>query len=238
MTCTLLSLILPVRNQADHIGPVVESCGQSLAELPVAYEIIVVVNGSTDRSEEVCRELARRDDRVRVLTTPTSGWGRAVRIGLDASNGDLICYANSARTPADELARLLRHALSSGDAVVKAKRKRRGNLTRRLGALLFNLQCRVLFDLATWDVNGTPKIFPRRFERLLDLACDDDLIDAEFYLVCRRHGYPIIEVPIVSVRRHGGRSSTTWGSAIRMYRGAFRLRRAWRKAAVGLRQTT
>ena len=236
MTYTMLSVVLPVYNQADHIGRIVDSYGESLVELPVGYEIIVVVNGSTDQSLEVCNDLARRNDRVKVLTAPTSGWGHAVRMGVETSNGDLICYTNSARTSADELVRLVRYALSCPDVVVKANRKLRENWRRRIGSLLFNIQCRTLFDLATWDVNGTPKIFPRTFERLLHLTGEDDLIDAEFNMICRWHDYPMIEVPIFSVRRHGGRSSTNWGSAIRMYLGAFRLWRAWRKT-VGLKQT-
>lgn len=85
----------------------------------------------------------------------------------------------------------------------------------------------MLFDLAFWDINGTPKIFPRGFGQLLSLKREDDLIDLEFVVTCRRVGYPMIEVPILSARRHGGRSTTGYGTAIRLYIGAWRLRRAW-----------
>ena len=44
---------------------------------------------------------------------------------------------------------------------MKANRKIRDNWRRRLGSLLYNLECRALFDLANWDINGTPKVFPR-----------------------------------------------------------------------------
>ena len=60
----------------------------------------------------------------------------------------------------------------------------------------------------------------------MTLTRDDDLIDAEFNLVCRRYGYPMVEVPIFSTRRHGGRSTTNMGSAFRMYVGALQL---WRE---------
>jgi hypothetical protein len=66
-------------------------------------------------------------------------------------------------------------------------------------------------------------VFPRAFGRLLALERDDDLIDLEFNVVCQEAGYPVIEVPILSTERHGGRSTTDLRSAVNMYLGAYRL---------------
>jgi len=88
---------------------------------------------------------------------------------------------------------------------------------------------RSLFDLSSWDVNGTPKIFPRSFGALLGLERDDDLLDAEFCAVCRRRDYPMIEVPIFATRRHGAKSTTGLRSAVAMYIGAYLLSRAMRE---------
>ena len=77
-------------------------------------------------------------------------------------------------------------------------------------------------------MNGTPKVFPRSFDRLLALTRDDDLIDLEFLAVCRREGYPVLEVPIFSGKRHGGDSTTRLASALRLYSGAYRM---WRITA-------
>ena len=55
----------------------------------------------------------------------------------------------------------------------------------------------------------------------MQLERDDDLIDLEFVTVCRRENYPIIEVPVLATTRHGGRSTTGYGSAVRMYWGAY-----------------
>jgi hypothetical protein len=110
------------------------------------------------------------------------------------------------------------------DCVVKANRKIRENWKRRLGSLLYNLECRSIFDLPYWDINGTPKVFHRNLARLLALKSDDDLVDLEFHAICREENYPVLEVPVFSTSRHSGRSTTNIGSAIRMYTGAFRLR--------------
>ena len=64
---------------------------------------------------------------------------------------------------------MLLYGSVNDDCVVKANRKIRENWKRRLGSLLYNLECRFLFDLAYWDINGTPKVFPRRFSPLMNL---------------------------------------------------------------------
>jgi glycosyltransferase involved in cell wall biosynthesis len=222
----LVSIVLPVHNQADHIAGIVREYLEAVERIGVAHEIVLVPNGCRDDSPEVCRALAAERGSVRVAESDRAGWGRAVRTGLGAARGDLLCYTNSARTAPGDLTLLLRYALGQPGVVVKANRKIREHWSRRLGSLLYNMECRALFDLPNWDVNGTPKVFPRSFAALLALTRDDDLIDAEFSVVCRRQGYPMLEVPIFSQRRHGGRSTTTLGTALRLYWGALRL---WRE---------
>lgn len=225
MASSLVSIVLPVHNQHDHLARIVEEYAAGLAPLPVAHEMLLVANGCRDDSLAICHALAGRHPGVRALECEPAGWGRAVTTGLAAAGGDLLCYTNLARTSAADLLLLLRYALASPDVVIKANRKIRESWRRRAGSLLYNLECRALFDLSCWDVNGTPKVFPRRFDALLHLREPGDLVDAEFVAACRREHYPMLEVPIFSSRRHGGRSTTGYGSALRMYWGAYRL---WR----------
>jgi glycosyltransferase involved in cell wall biosynthesis len=218
------SIILPVYNQADHIAEIVEGYERALDAAALNHELLLVVNGTQrDASFAACEELAGRYASVRVVVEPQAGWGRAVKRGIAEARGTSICYTNSARTTDRDLMLLLVYARAFSDIVIKANRKIRESLPRRAGSLLYNIECRTLFDLSCWDINGTPKVFPRSFGALLELRSDDDLIDVEFNAVCRRHEYPMIEVPIFSARRHGGKSTTNYGSALRMYVGAYRL---------------
>ncbi len=223
MTKHLISIVLPVYNQADHIGDIIQEYNDALIKIQVAYEIILVVNGCRDNSLEVCLSLAEQQESIRVVRTEKSGWGLAVKQGLSEAQGDLLCYTNSARTSSKDLLLMLVYAVAYPDVVIKANRKVRESWRRRLGSLLYNLECRTLFDLSYWDINGTPKIFPRTFTKLLKLTQDDDIIDAEFNAICRHEEYPMIEVPIFSVKRHSGKSTTNYSSALKMYLGAYQL---------------
>ena len=220
-----VSVVLPVFKQSTDIGQVLREYTDTLKTLPLDCELIVVVNGGDTASHGACLAVAAVEPSVRVLFIEQAGWGRAVRIGLKSAKGSLICYTNSARTSASALTSLIALGAEHCDTVLMAMRRIREGWCRRAGSLLYNIECRALFDLATWDVNGTPKVFPRHFDHLLALTRDDDLIDLEFNLVCQRERYPVVQVPVFSARRGGGRSTTNWRSAARLYWGAYEL---WR----------
>jgi len=228
MTYSLVSIILPVHNQADHIPEVLAEYESALVNVPTPHEYFLVVNACRDHSLEVSNDLAERYESVHVIHSEQGGWGLAVLLGLEAAKGDLLCYTNFARTHAKDLSLIILYATVHPNVVVKANRKIRDNWRRRLGSLVYNLECRALFDLSYWDINGTPKAFPRSFDKLLSLTRQDDLIDAEFNALCRREGYPVLEVPIFSNLRHGGTSTTSYLSAIKMYWGAYELWRTMR----------
>lgn len=230
MSVTLASVVLPVYNQADHIQSVLEEYISALQRVHFAYELLPVINGPRrDKSLDICRSLQQRYPQIRTECIDEGGWGRAVRHGLAKSKGDLVCYTNSARTTAKDLLLMLLYGSVHDNCVVKANRKIRENWRRRLGSLVYNLECRALFDLPYWDVNGTPKVFHRQLGALMELSRNDDLIDLEFNAICRREDYEVLEVPIFSTSRHSGRSTTNFLSAYRMYAGAFELRRAMTK---------
>ena len=226
MSFQLASVVLPVYNQAEHIESVLREYLSALERLDFPTEILPVINGPRrDNSLEICRSMQQQHSSIRTLCIDEGGWGKAVRHGLSQAGGDLICYTNSARTTAKDLVLMLLYGSVHNDCVVKANRKIRESWKRRLGSLLYNLECRYLFDLAYWDINGTPKVFPRSFEPLMNLTENGDMIDLEFNAICRRLDYQVLEVPVFSKTRHSGRSTTNWRSAYGMYSGAVKLKR-------------
>ncbi|HEY9676774.1 MAG TPA: glycosyltransferase [Drouetiella sp.] len=231
MTAQSISIVLPVYNQADHIQDIVTSYQEALKKIPGEHELVLVTNNCRDKSPEICDAMTREYKNVKHVDTKSGGWGLSVKLGLQAATGDILCYTNSARTSAEILTLSLLYAVAYPEVVIKANRKIRENWKRRLGSLIYNLECRAFFDLPTWDINGTPKIFPRKFTKLLSLTRDDDLIDAEFNAICRREDYPMLEVPVLSTKRHSGKSTTNYNSAFKMYWGAYELWRSMRQQA-------
>lgn len=219
------SLVLPFHDQADHVAVVVRAFLAELAKLDRRCELVLVPNGCRDASPEICAELAaRHPQEIQVVALERGGWGRAVNAGLEAARGELLGYTNSARTTPATAMMMLAYAFAYPDVMLKATRRSREGVGRKLGSVVYNFECRRLFDLATWDVDGTPKLFPRTFRHLLQIDSDSELFDLEVLRACRYAGYPVIEVPVQASDRFGGRSTTRWRTAARMLWGAYRLR--------------
>lgn len=215
-----LSLIIPVHNQQDHIGRILSGYLSHLDSLERRFEIVCVINGSSDDSAKICREFATRDERVKPVETDESGWGRSVKRGLIEAEGTVLCYTNSSRTTPDELLETLNVYMKNPESAVKAHRIVRQGFLRRIGSSLYNLESRILFRLRSKDINGTPKVFPREMTTLMHLQETGDLIDLEFAVRARRAGISVIEVPISQTQRAGGRSTTNWKTARGLLLGA------------------
>lgn len=226
MTDPKISIVLPIYNQADHIAGLLVEYSRALDAFGFGYELLPVINGvRRDDSLSVCQSIQEKYPTVRTLCIDEGGWGRAVRHGLAEARGEILCYTNSARTSPQDLCMFVIYGIAHTEVVIKANRKIRDHVMRRFGSLLYNLQCRAQFDLPCWDINGTPKVFSRKFEKLLQLTSNGDLIDLEFNVVCQRAGYRMLEVPILQPYRHGGKSTTNVRSAMRMYAGAWAFHR-------------
>ena len=228
-----VSVVLPVYRQADHIETAIAEFVTALDALGASWEMLLVVNGPRDGTDEACDRAAARHASVRVMRPATgAGWGVAVREGIRVSRGQIVCFSNSARTTSRDLATMVGLGLRNPDVVLKTTRKLRDSWRRRVGSVVYNLFCRARFDLSFWDINGTPKVFPRTFDRLLALTRDDDLLDVEFMLICHKQQYLVLEVPVYSVSRRGGSSTTSLTSAFRMFYGAWTMGRQgrWRDA--------
>ncbi len=220
----LLSVILPCRNQADHIGTVLRRFSAELEGMPWAFEVVAVPNASTDGTDDAVAEVAAADPRIRVVSNPRGGWGLSVLTGIRAARGEVVCYTNSARTDPQTLRAVVGRYLAGGVALAKARRVRRGALVRGLGSWLFNAEGRLLLGVKAADVNGTPKVLARTLLADLALREEGDLLDLELMALLSRRHLAVAEVEVEGFQRHGGRSSTGLRSAYRMYMGALKLR--------------
>lgn len=218
------SIILPLYKQVGHAEQLYNTYTQHLDTLNDTWELIFVVNGANDGAVEKLNSINTRDN-VRVCWLEKGGWGRAVKYGLAEGKGKYLCYTNSARTDIDDLILILNYARVNNDNVVKATRIIREKLVRKVGSTLYNFECRLLYKVPIWDVNGTPKVIPRHVYSELDITSDDDLIDAEIIIKCVRKGVRIIEIPVVLTARISGSSTTNFASAYKMYSGLLRFKK-------------
>jgi glycosyltransferase involved in cell wall biosynthesis len=146
-----VSIFLPVYNEEPNLPPLHAKLDAALKALGRTAEIIYVDDGSTDGSLQVLRELARHDNRVRVVALRRNyGQTAAMAAGIDAASGEVLIPmdADMQNDPAD-IVRLL-EKLAEGYDVVSGWRKDRQDklITRKIPSMLAN-------RLISW-IGGVP----------------------------------------------------------------------------------
>jgi dolichol-phosphate mannosyltransferase len=102
-----LSVVMPARNEQDCIAGTLTQFAGALKDAGVPFEIVVVDDGSTDRTGECVLEVARAHPEVRLVTnTDRHGFGLAVRKGLESITGDAVSVvmADASDSPSDLIA--------------------------------------------------------------------------------------------------------------------------------------
>ncbi|MEI3258998.1 MAG: glycosyltransferase family 2 protein [Faecalimonas umbilicata] len=87
-----VSIIIPVYNAENYIE---DSINSVLCQTYSNIEIIVVNDGSTDRSQEICEKLLQKDNRIVLVSKINEGAGKARLIGVKRSRGDYICFLDA-----------------------------------------------------------------------------------------------------------------------------------------------
>lgn len=232
-----LSFFFPVLNEEVHVRPLVSRALETLQPLAERLEVIVVDDGSSDRTGMIADELAREDPRVRVIHHERRrGYGGAVRSGIAASREPFIFFTDGDQQfdPAD--VRLLLPHLERADAVIGYRRKRSDPWRRRFVGWTYNKVIGALFGLPVRDVDCGFKLFRREvFARvpLERVRSNRAFFSAELLIGFHHAGLRIAQVPVPHHPR-------TWGVAkgapitliLRTIRELLALRvRLWRERA-------
>ena len=88
----LISVIMPVYNTSEFLEESIESV---LAQTFSDFELILVNDGSTDNSGQICAQYAQKDPRIVVINKENGGLGSARQAGMDAAKGKYITFPDS-----------------------------------------------------------------------------------------------------------------------------------------------
>jgi glycosyltransferase involved in cell wall biosynthesis len=86
-----ISVVMPVRNAVAYVGAAIESI---LAQTFTDFEFLIIDDGSDDGSPRVMEDFARRDRRIRLISTEPRGQSKALNTGVEAASGEYIALFN------------------------------------------------------------------------------------------------------------------------------------------------
>jgi len=226
----LLSIVIPAHNEEKRLPPTLEQVFAFLDNQNFEAEVLVVENGSTDRTYELAQSYSAQHKNLRVIQENDRGKGLAVRHGMLEARGEyrLMCDADLSM-PIEETVKFLAPDIADFDIVI-ASREAPGSVRynepryRHLGGRLINLIIRLLILPGLQDTQCGFKCF--RAEAANDLFKRQTLMgwsfDIELLFIARRHGYRIIEVPIDWYYRPESKVNAV-RDAMRMIRDIFQI---------------
>jgi glycosyltransferase involved in cell wall biosynthesis len=197
-----VSVVIPAFNEQKTIGHVVEETISVMDSLGVPYEIIIVNDGSTDRTGQVATTY-----KATVLTNETNrGKGYAIRKGFQQATGDIIVTLDSdgAHSP-KEIPDLL-EPLSNGTDIVGGSRFLGNNAystTRlnRLGNFIFNMAIATLTGKRVTDSQTGFRALKKEVLQKLNLASSGYEIETEITVKSLKNGFTFQEKPISCKQR-------------------------------------
>ena len=202
-----LSLFFPMYNEEGNVERAVGSALAALARVTPQYEVIVVDDGSRDRTGVIADRLAAENPRVRVVHHQGNrGYGAALRSGLAASRYPLVVLSDGDNQFDMNELPILVGAIEGHDIVSGYRIERRDPAIRRLNAWLYNTAARLLFGISIRDVNCGFKIYRKPLVQTLlpDLRSTGALINVEILARARRRGASIGEVGLHHYPRETG----------------------------------
>jgi glycosyltransferase involved in cell wall biosynthesis len=204
-----LSYFFPAHNEEANLAALVEEALATLPGLAVAFEIIVVNDGSRDGTAAIADELAAASpDVVRAVHHPTNlGYGSALRSGLGAARYELVAFTDGDRQfRVADLGRLTERlaAADAPDVVVGFRIKRADPLIRTIYARVYRLANRVLFGLRVTDVDCACKLFRREALDGLRVESGGAFFSAELLIKLRAAGRSVAEVGVPHYPRTAG----------------------------------
>ena len=208
-----VSVIVPAYNEAETIEDVVRGIERVLARWPGSHEIIVVDDGSRDRTGEIAASLAKQLPIVRLVQLPQNrGYGAAQQTGIAHARGELVCLLPAdGQIPPSALDAYLR-AAPAADVVIGAYRVRADSRARRLSSWLYRAVVRLLFGFSVRNINA-PKLYRRADLAGLPLRSTGGFADAEIVIQLHARGRSFQEVEIECLPRTAGQSSVGWRAA-------------------------
>ena len=204
-----LSVIMPVYNEQDAIVAAVDDVRKHVLDQVSGAELVVVDDGSRDRTGALLDDAAARDSRIQVIHRPNGGHGAALLTGLNASNGEYVFLIDSDRQiPLDDFASAWAQ-VAGRDAVFGVRRRRYDPKFRIYLSGLIRRSVNVLFRIRLEDPNAPYKLFRRAiWQDVRECVPDGTLAPSMFLAIAARsRGYNILEIDVSHKERDTGEVS-------------------------------
>lgn len=218
-----ISVFFPAYNEEKNIERTVLLADKVLKKFAEEYEIIVVDDGSKDKTGEIVKKLASQNKRIRLVThKKNKGYGHAVRSGFKNSKYEWIVFTDSdGQFDFSEFPNFIStQRETNADLVVGYYRKRQVSFKRKLNTSLWQIIIRILFGLKVKDIDCGFKLIRKNVIDYMNLESERGaFISTEFLVKAKAGKHKIAEIPVTHYARESGEAT---GSDIKVILNSFK----------------
>lgn len=227
-----LSVFFPAYNEEAQIATTVNKAKSVLEKVAGEWEIIIVDDGSKDKTGQIADELAKSDARIRAIHhNPNQGYGGAFKTGFYSAKYPWITFTDSdGQFDFAEISSFISKQQETGaDLVVGYYKKRQVSKTKILTSKMWELLVYLLFGLRVKDIDCGFKLVAKKvIDTIPHLeSTRGAFISSEFLIKARKSGFKIVEIPVTHYPREtGSGTGRNLDVLIQSFKDLFRL---WRK---------
>lgn len=225
-----LTFFFPAYNEEENVEQTVQLALDQVGPMVDSIEVLIIDDGSTDRTPLLADQLAAADPRIRVHHQPNRGYGGALKAGFANASSELIAFSDGdLQFDLLELRLLLDRlddpARKHVDAVIGWRIKRRDPFQRIFIAKTYNVIVSLAFGLRVRDIDCAMKVFRRKVFDDIRLESDGPFLSAELLIKLRARGVPMAQVGVHHFPRAAGTNTgASLGKILRTFRDLGRLR--------------
>lgn len=201
-----ISVVIPVYNEQENLAELIRRCLKACDGMEQPYEIILVDDGSTDRSARMIEEAAKAhgDRVVGVVLNRNYGQHAAVMAGFSQAKGDIIVTLDAdLQNPPEEIPNLVRKIGEGYDVVGSVRVDRRDTLFRRISSLIVNKIAQKATGVLMHDYGCMLRAYRRTVVDAM-LACQER--STFIPVLANSFARHTTEIPVQHEKRSGGDS--------------------------------
>ena len=201
-----ISLFFPAYNEEKNIRITVEKALDFLSKISSKFEIIVVDDGSGDKTAEVVKKIAEEDEKIKLVSHKKNrGYGGTLKTGFESAKYPLVAFADSdGQFDISELKFFL-DKIDEADLVLGFRLNRADSFVRKITTFGWKTLARILLGLDVKDYSCGFKLIKKEvYKAVLPLVGEEKVTQIELLVKAKRLGFKISEVGVHHYPRRFG----------------------------------
>lgn len=227
-----LSVFFPAVNEEVNVKYTVQKAKGVLLKIAKNWEILIINDGSNDRTGEIAKKLSSDESRIKVITHKLNrGYGAALKSGFYHAKYKWIAFTDiDKQFDFSEITSLiLKQKETNADVIVGYYLERKVPLYRKINTFIWETLVFIFFGLKLRDIDCGFKLISKKvLEKIPPLESERGaFISSEFLIKAKKSGFKIEEVGVHHFPRVTGKGTgSNWNVIIKSFVDLFRL---WKK---------